>query len=182
MHPPDAQRPADWYSVLGLDASATTEHIIAAVERLARQANALSLTAPDRARQLRDQVRAIKQDLLSGPEQRRQYDRQLATPQAPPAGPAAGGHPAAFSQQPQRGGLMARVTQFLQSGWTCATCGYGALPTDKFCPKCGGKIQPGIAPSAVSPEATPASCSACGNAIAPGDLFCTKCGTLRARQ
>jgi hypothetical protein len=200
-HPADAHRHADWYSVLGLDTAAPTEQITAAVEKLARQANALALTAPERARQLRDQVRAIKQDLLSGPERRQLYDRQLAAASRPgPPGPAAGGLPFTHRVTPQpqgnrAAGLMARFTQFLQAGWTCSNCGYGALPNEKFCSKCGGKIQSGVggqagrapadtAPSAASPAAgpapKPAPCPACGSEIAPGDLFCTKCGKLRA--
>jgi hypothetical protein len=175
----DAQRPHDWYTVLGVDPLATHEHIASAVERLARQANALSITAPERARQLRDQVRAIKQDLLSGPEQRARYDLQLATQvPADPAGaapavlPPPGGGPANAGPA-TRPGIMSRFTQFLQTGWTCTSCGYGALPTDKFCPKCGGKILSGV-------QGRPASCATCGNRMALADAFCTKCGTVRS--
>ncbi|HUZ56062.1 MAG TPA: zinc-ribbon domain-containing protein [Streptosporangiaceae bacterium] len=225
-HPADPERPDDWYSVLGVDPVATTDQIAAAVERRARQANALAVTAPERARQLRDQVRAIKQDLLSGAEQRERYDQRLArqeanaVPSLPPArtpagypaetpagqpapappsphGPAAGGQPlpqAGSSPPPGAGarGLMSRVAQFLRTGWTCSNCGYGALPTDKFCPKCGSKIQPGLggraaadshpdmAPPSEAPAAQPAPCGKCGGMIAPGDAFCTRCGALRA--
>jgi rubrerythrin len=121
-----------WYSLLGVRPDATAEQITAAVERLTRQANALSVTAPDRARQIRDQARAIRQDLLAGAERRQWYDRQLAARAAPP--------PRKGMQQGQK--IMSRFTRFLQAGWTCAVCGYGALPADKFCPKCGNKIQP----------------------------------------
>lgn len=236
-HPGDAERSNDWYSVLGVDPAATTEQITAAVERLARQANALSVTAPERARQLRDQVRAIKQDLLSGAEQRERYDQQLArqgmdegtllppsqVPRATPAGRPTGmpaGRPTPAMPAGPTGsllgpttegqplsptgsspplppgtrapGLMSRVAQFLQTGWTCSNCGYGALPTDKFCPKCGSKIQSGVrgrpashshadeAPPSHAPEARPASCDKCGGRMAPGDAFCTRCGALRS--
>jgi hypothetical protein len=164
------------------------------------------VTAPERARLLRDQVRAIKQDLLSGAEQRERYDQRLArqepnaVPSLPPArmprATPAGGQPLpqAGSSPPDAGarGLMSRVAQFLRTGWTCSNCGYGALPTDKFCPKCGSKIQPGLggratthsppdmAPPSEAPAAQPAPCDTCGGRIAPGDAFCTRCGALRA--
>jgi|GEM_PF-2121644 hypothetical protein len=218
-HPAGTERPGDWYSLLRVDPVATTEQISAAVERLSRQANALSITAPERARQLRDQIRTMKRDLLSGAEQRERYDHQLAaqgmnqlaaqgtkepgiqagdptgmpagqpapvtpapptaSPAAPPAPPGWGqppgsGQPAAWGQPPGWGqpaawgqapgqagsspqplsvraqGLMSRVAQFLQTGWTCSACGFGALPTDKFCPKCGSKIQSGLPDSPAS--------------------------------
>jgi rubrerythrin len=186
-HPAGADRPSNWYAVLGVDRAATTEQITAAVERLARHANALSLTAPERARRLRDQVRAIKQELLSGTEQRERYDQQLGGQEedagtSPPPPPAAA----------RASGLMSRVTQFLQAGWTCPDCGYGALPTDRFCPKCGSKIQSGVphrpakptyadaAAPGDAPAAPPPSCAKCGGPIASGDAFCTRCGALRS--
>ncbi len=184
-HPTGADRPSNWYAVLRVDPAATTEQITAAAERLARHANALSLTAPERARHLRDQVRAVKADLLSGIEQRERYDQHLREQQA-----NAGTLPAPRPAGTRAFGLMSRVTQFLQTGWTCSECGYGALPTDKFCPKCGSKIQPGVphrsAKQSHADEATPspgsaaepASCAKCGGRIAPGDAFCTRCGAL----
>jgi hypothetical protein len=187
--PADADRPSNWYTVLGVDPAATAGQITSAVERLARQANALSLTAPERARQLRDQVRAIKQDLLAGTEQRERYDLQLRGQEAN-AGTFAPSQPAGT----RASGLMSRVTQFLQTGWTCSDCGYGALPTDKFCPKCGSKIEPGVprrsarqshadeASPSHAPAAQPPSCAKCGGRIAPGDAFCTRCGALRSAR
>jgi len=170
QHAADADRPASWYGVLGLNQDATSEQITAAIERMARQANALSITAPERARRLRDELRAIKQDLLSGAEQRQRYDQKLA------------------EQTGSRGsGLMARVTKFLQTGWTCSTCGYGALPTDKFCPKCGNRIEPGLSRLQASDtragqgpaptvSANPAICTNCGAGIVAGNAFCIRCG------
>ncbi len=156
--------PPDWYAALSLPTTATGDQISAAVERMSRQATALSVTAPERSRLLRDQIRAIKQDLLSGDAQRQRYDQQRAQAQAA----RGGGRPAAWlaqgvqrqaqagtgqagmgqagAGQAQFGGLMSRVAKFLQTGWTCATCGYGALPNDKFCHKCGSPIEaPAIA-------------------------------------
>jgi hypothetical protein len=187
-HPTGADRPGNWYAVLGVDPAATTEQITAAVERLARHANALSLTAPERARHLRDQVRAIKADLLSGTEQRERYDQRLGGQQA-----NAGTFPPPQQAGTRAFGLMSRVAQFLQTGWTCSGCGYGALPTDKFCPKCGSKIQPGVprrsatghadeAPPSHAPAAEPPSCAKCGGSLAPGDAFCTRCGALRSSR
>jgi rubrerythrin len=199
-HTGDAGRPGNWYAVLAVSPDATAQQITAAVERLARQANALSITAPERARALRDQIRAIKQDLLSGTEQRLRYDQQLARQEessafAPPASAQAQAspHPAARPQPREtRGpGLMSRVTHFLQTGWTCPSCGYGALPTDKFCPKCGDKIQPGLSgrstgntqeaetPSAAATTAGPAICARCGASMAADNAFCIRCGARR---
>jgi len=188
-HPTGPDWPSNWYAVLGVDPAATTQQITAAVERLTRHANALSLTAPERARHLRDQVRAIKQDLLSGAEQRERYDQHLGRQEA-----NAGTVPPPQPARTRASGLMSRVTQFLQTGWTCSDCGYGALPTDKFCPKCGSKIQPGVphrsakqshadeaAPSH-APAAQPPPCASCGGRIAPGDAFCTRCGALRSAR
>lgn len=286
---------ADWYSVLKVAPDATTEQIAEAVERLARQANALAITAPERARQLRDQVRAIKQDLLSGAESRQRYDDGLAAraaadadsappapappapaqagpapppgypaapppppgypaapppppgypaaspppppgypaaspppgypgaprppgypppppirPAAPPAqpptawptanpsGPAFPGPPAPpfrYSPPPQRTpapGLMSRISKFLQTGWTCVSCGYGAQPTDKFCPKCGNRVESGLGgqlPHAAGPgsagdgsprpmpEPQAPRCDKCGTLAPPGAVFCMRCGS-----
>ncbi len=203
--PGPVQPRPDWYALLGVEPTASTEELTAAVERMSRQATALSVTAPERSRQLRDQIRAIKQDLLSSDAQRQRYDAERGgpaahgrgpfgapfqgqqhggqnygvpqyggqpqggqqyggqpyqgppaqpPPQQPPAyqppgyGPAAGTpswQPAqsAGSQQAQPfQGLMSRVARFLQTGWTCKTCGFGALPNDKFCHKCGSPIEP----------------------------------------
>ena len=235
MPPPGSSAdPADWYSFLGIGPGATTEQITAAVERLSRQANALAVTAPERARQLRDQARAIKQDLLSGAESRQRYDHGLAArtandadtqppgpvlrqapagyPMAAPAGPAtprptasppgpaiqSGPMPYGYSPPPvvrapgvQAPGLMSRISKFLQTGWTCVSCGYGTQPTDKFCPKCGNRVESGLGgpqasgsaagqvrPDAPSrePETLRSRCGQCGTWAAPGDTFCMRCG------
>jgi hypothetical protein len=182
---------SSWYSLLGLEPAATSDEITGAVERMSRQANALSVTAPERARLLRDQVRAIRQDLLSGPEQRARYDAGLAR-QAPTGGEdpgtTAGQRPAAGAQAQRPGGLMSRVAQFLQSGWKCQNCGHDALPADKFCPRCGSRIEPGLpgrgagADQADRRSGTPdpaRPCQNCGSGFAPGDAFCIRCGAPR---
>jgi hypothetical protein len=64
----------DWYAYLNIATDAPTRQIEQSVERLSRQATALAVTAPERSQRLRDTVRSIKRDLLSGPEARAQYD------------------------------------------------------------------------------------------------------------
>ena len=39
-------------------------------------------------------------------------------------------------------GLGSRVARFLRTGWTCSACGKEAMPSDKFCTKCGTAITP----------------------------------------
>ncbi|MGC1755170.1 MAG: hypothetical protein WA805_18955, partial [Trebonia sp.] len=72
------QRQEDWYANLGLSPQAPEEQIAQAVERLSRQAAALAVTAPERSQRLRDTIRLIKRDLLSGQENRQRYDLGLA--------------------------------------------------------------------------------------------------------
>ncbi len=168
---------------------------------------ALSVTAPDRSRLLRDQIRAIRQDLLSGDVQRQRYDQARALAAAPQTGdaPAASAWQAPLqgrqAQRPgqqaaQFAGLVSRVAKFLQTGWTCPSCGHGALPNDRFCHKCGAKIEaPAIAQQAAGHQAgfqasAPGGpqggeprapfCGKCGGPIAPGNTFCTQCGAQRA--
>ncbi|NNN09000.1 MAG: hypothetical protein HKL85_07390 [Acidimicrobiaceae bacterium] len=68
----------DWYTQLGVPAAATKEDIETAVERMSRQASTLANSAPDRSQALRDKVRAIRADLLSGDDARRRYDSRVA--------------------------------------------------------------------------------------------------------
>jgi hypothetical protein len=72
------QRQEDWHAYLGLSPQAPEEQIAQAVERLSRQAAALAVTAPERSQRLRDTIRLIKRDLLSGQENRQRYDLGLA--------------------------------------------------------------------------------------------------------
>ena len=72
------QRQADWHAYLGLSPQAPEQQIAQAVERLSRQAAALAVTAPERSQRLRDTIRLIKRDLLSGQENRQRYDLGLA--------------------------------------------------------------------------------------------------------
>ena len=71
---------SNWYDVLDLQMDASTAEISESAERLSRQAAAIANTAPERSQHLRDIVRAIRADLLSGPAARQQYDAALARP------------------------------------------------------------------------------------------------------
>jgi hypothetical protein len=251
----------DWYAYLNIATDAGTEQIEQAVERLSRQATALAVTAPERSQRLRDTVRTIKRDLLSGPEARARYDagRNAAAepPQAPapsasvpppptaapspwpyspppmaptspvPGGPYAGGPgvgapidggpggggPADGGQggwpgaapagggpgggpggwqgsgpggAPAGGGwpggapgggekISARLARFLRTGWTCAECGKDALPSDKFCTRCGTTITPTRHEAA--PPTTRVTCVNCAAPMGVNDVFCARCGS-----
>ena len=178
----------DWYAYLRLSREATTDEIDSAVERLSRQASALATTAPERSHLLRETIRAIKRDLLSGPDNRRWYDervRQPAPPEHDPATPAPTARPAAFSPYgTMRAGEGAgsRLARFLRTGWTCPSCGRGAVPSDKFCTKCGTPIRPVHPDGTSEPDRTARprqACRSCANLLGPLDVFCSKCGTQR---
>jgi Double zinc ribbon len=190
----------DWYAYLRLPPEATAGDIEQAVERLSRQASALAVTAPERSQRLRETIRAIKRDLLSGPEGRARYDaprsQRLAAPApVPPAGAAAPPVPtppmpttpappgiAPAPPGPGGQGTGSRLARFLRTGWTCPGCGKGAVPSDKFCTKCGTPIRP-IHPEAGSDRdraPRPRSvCPSCANPLGPLDVFCSMCGARR---
>lgn len=200
----------NWYAVLSLGAAASEAEIAAAVELLGRRATALAVTSPDRSRELREIVRSIKQDLLSGPEARQRYDRALAQqaatmvatpppgsqPAPPPGWPQPGQQPASPQpwppsapqpgQQPGAGPARPLVWgsalgRFLRSGWVCSSCGTNAMPSDRFCMKCGTKITAPVAAKPRSGDQASAvvRCAACGEEVAPGHSFCTSCGAIR---
>jgi hypothetical protein len=185
----------DWYGYLRLEPGATDEQIAGAVERLSRQATALATTAPERSQQLRETVRSIKRDLMSGPESRERYDQGRAQQPAPPsaqppsAQPAAPGWPGAAAQpaapaQPggpaPAEGVGSRIARFMRTGWACPNCGKGSLPNEKFCAKCGSPIQaPAPRTSARGPAARNPVCANCGKQLRTSDVFCGSCGTRR---
>lgn len=166
----------DWYAFLRLQPDATAEEITVAVERLSRQASALATTAPERSQQLRETLRSIKRDLLSGPENRQRYDqsRAQARDAMPPAAPAPAG--------PGPGqGMGARFARFMRTGWACPNCGNGSLPNEKFCSKCGSPIHAptrGAAAPRPAPVRNPV-CANCGKQLRSADVFCGSCGTRR---
>ena len=226
----------DWFEYLKVSPDATAEQVEQAVERLSRQAAALAVTAPERSQQLRDTVRAIKRDLLSGPESRARYEAALAAgpeaavtippataappvplvphgPEVPPPaaapwpavpqGPAVPHGPAvpppaaapwpAVPQDPATpqapgaapwppaaapggvDGLGSRIARFLRTGWTCSSCGKEAMPSDKFCTKCGTAITP-TRHDAIRQAQRP-GCANCSAPLGVNDAFCARCGT-----
>jgi DnaJ-class molecular chaperone len=220
------QQREDWYAYLRLSPEATTEQIEQAVERLSRQAASLAATAPERSQLLRETVRSIKRDLLSGQESRQRYDagRAAALQQAAPAGQqftpppaqqfspppaqqfAAPGQPVPGAQapnaaEPQAAGpwpaypgqqpaapipvspapafagetMSSRISRFLRTGWTCSSCGKDAVPSDKFCTKCGSPIKP-VQPDTSAPRTRPV-CANCAGPLSMHDAFCARCGT-----
>jgi hypothetical protein len=74
------------YRFLGLDAAASTVEIAAAVERVMKRAKAVTSTDPERSYQIRERLRRVKEDLLSGSERRAAYDRSLVRPRLPSSG------------------------------------------------------------------------------------------------
>ncbi len=254
----------DWYAYLNIATDTPTEQIAQAVERLSRQATALAVTAPERSQRLRDTVRSIKRDLLSGPEARARYDAEREAVAAPPpelpsqippsqmppppvslpasatipppppvslpasatippppptavpptpsyspspvaptspatggpygGGPAGGpgGGPAVGGPgggpgvggpgvgRPGGGGpgggerISARLVRFLRTGWVCAECGKEALPSDKFCTRCGTVISPTRHEPA---PVTRVTCVNCAASVGVNDAFCARCGT-----
>jgi hypothetical protein len=188
MHSEDSARESDWYSVLDVGPGGSDAEITAAVERMSRRASVLANTAPHRSQELREIIRAIKRDLLSGPEARECYDlsRLKSTRPSPPS-PSASAQawptaaPADQRSRPSSDpgvinaagtGFGARIMSFLQTGWTCPACGQAAMPGDRFCKVCGTDIRPVAAASPASAE----TCAACGGTVLPGENFCTHCG------
>jgi double zinc ribbon protein len=175
------RRQEDWYAYLNIATDAPTGQVEQAVERLSRQATALAVTAPERSQRLRDTVRAIKRDLLSGPEARAQYDANrdaAATPSPPPppmpgsSGPGGGGLSGGAPGGGER--ISARIARFLRTGWVCAECGKGALPSDKFCTRCGTAIIPTRHETAT--PTTRVTCANCAASVGVNDAFCSRCG------
>jgi predicted Zn-ribbon and HTH transcriptional regulator len=183
----------DWYQELGLTPAAELSDIDAAIERKSRQASAIANTAPDRSQQIRDLIRAMRSDLLSGPVKRREYDERLIrsqqsvapripesvtrpvertqVPTAPTPQPPVLAQPSSSGATPTAdvGRLTSRFRQFLQSGWTCPSCRAEGMPEDKFCKKCGATMKPEVVN--VKPR-----CANCGTENGVNDKFCSRCG------
>ncbi len=194
---------SDWYALLKLRPDATTEEIAAVVEKRSRQASAMANTHPERSQQLREQVRAIKRDLLSGPEARAAYDAARMTPPpastelaptqvAPPDqyGAQPGGYaspPATYPPEwvpqpsaapPARGGN--RFLRFMQSGYTCTHCGESYLPGAQYCTQCCARLVPNPSYVPVTVPVTNANaCPYCGTVAATTHRFCRNCGASR---
>jgi predicted amidophosphoribosyltransferase len=134
------QRQADWHAYLGLSPQAPEEQIAQAVERLSRQAAALAVTAPERSQRLRDTIRLIKRDLLSGQENRQRYDLGLAGWTCAACGKVAlpgdrfctkCGTPIK-PVQPEAAPPRARPA--------CVNCGSALTANDVFCSRCGTRV------------------------------------------
>jgi hypothetical protein len=188
----DPRRPGrdalDWYSLLGIPRDAPEDIIAGAIERLSRQASALATTAPERSQTLRETVRSMRRDLMTGTEARSLYDRTLISTSGPQP-PATGPPPVApTTANPSPTGSLAAVVppallplakrfrQFLQTGWTCPLCGADGLPGDRFCTSCGAAMHESTG-NVNRPHDEPPSCQTCHEAIQSDDLFCTRCGT-----
>lgn len=167
----------DWYAYLGLPPEATAEEIQHGVERLSRQASALAATAPERSQQLRETVRAIKRDLLSGPDDRAAYDAARSpdsAPGAPPPAATPGGPP--FNAAPPAAAPDPALDP-------------APAPPPAAPPPAGPPGPAPLQPSAYLPAGQAAmsrlarflrtgwTCPACGKGGLPSDKFCTKCGT-----
>jgi predicted nucleic acid-binding Zn ribbon protein len=186
MHAAGPGKEPDWYAVLGLGPGAHTGEIAAAVERMSRQASALANTAPRRSQELREITRAIKRDLLSGPEARQRYDLSRAGhgPSAPPSAappPAAPPPATAPPPTPPPAGAAESWTATAAAGapvkaaedWT-ATAAAGAphAPSADRAMTAGG----GLGARIMRFMQTGWTCPACGQGAMPNDRFCTKCG------
>jgi hypothetical protein len=184
--PPTAHPGADWYAVLGVDAGAADADIAAAAERLSRQASALANAAPDRSQQLRDTVRSIRSDLLSGPAARARYDDRLAASrsvadQAPPPAPGTaplGSYPPPAAPPP--GATWPGAATPGPGGPAPAAGQVGpAGPAAPGQPNVVDSVVAGIAPIASRFRRFLQSgwtCPGCGAEGGPGDKFCSKCG------
>jgi hypothetical protein len=167
----------DWYAYLQLPPQASTRDVEHAIERLSRQASALATTAPERSQQLRETIRSIKRDLLSGPEGPPRPGVPRAHDLAPPPVPSRPPGAAAPGQ-----GAGSRLARFLRTGWTCPSCGKGAVPSEKFCTRCGTPIHPLRPETAAEPAHAPSPrpfCPGCANPLGAMDVFCSKCGARR---
>ena len=73
----------DHYTFLGVPMDAPADAIAVAWDRMQRQADALDATSPARAEAIRDKLRQVREDLLSGAQRRSEYDRWLMSARGP---------------------------------------------------------------------------------------------------
>jgi DnaJ-class molecular chaperone len=107
------------YKLLNVERDATVETIAGAMERLTRQASALANTAPERSQQMRENIREVREFLLSGEEQRRRYDEQLQISdeqdRARAAAAAAADRPITLLD-PELGSVVSNAVQLIRAG------------------------------------------------------------------
>ena len=173
----------DWYAYLQLPLQASIRDVEQAVERLSRQASALATTAPERSQQLRETIRSIKRDLLSGPESPRSYDAPRVRDLAPPPPPAATAiaPPPAPATAPRRAPKHARPEP--AAPMPPAPTAYTPMPPSPT-PAPMPSVPVGTAPPGQGAGSRLArflrtgwTCPACGKGALPSDKFCTSCGT-----
>lgn len=177
MHPQakPGEQP-NWYALLGVAATASSQQISAAVERLSRQATALSVTAPERSRLLRDQIRAIKHDLLSSAARRQHYDQALAGPAAGAPGQPLGPPPAGSPNPPPASPPPASPAPYRPAPYDPAVhgpAGHGPAGRGPAAAASG----PGLMSRVAKFLQTGWVCTTCGHGALPGDKFCQKCGS-----
>jgi len=173
-----SRQPEDWYRLLGIPRLATAEEIAEAVERLSRQSSALANTAPERSQHLRENVRAIRRDLLSGDLARKAYDDALAPIQ--PEMPSEQVEDALQNGMPPQGmgnvnvprilDIGGRILEFFTTSGTCPRCGERGSANAKFCARCGFVLRSG------GSSAASLVCQSCGTVVKPIDHFCGRCG------
>jgi serine/threonine protein kinase len=97
-------------------------------------------------------------------------DPSIAMTAPPPQGTAAAPRPAARRSN--------RFLQFLQTAWTCNSCGADAMPNEEFCRRCGGRVaRPSASVAPAAPAVAPAPiCGQCGTRATAGSRFCPTCG------
>jgi hypothetical protein len=189
----------NWYQMLGLQPGTPSDAVASAIERLSRQASVMANTDPERSQRLRETIRDMRHDLMSGEEARKHYDEAITRLNPPhPAGPNPAGPPshatmASSPTQPLRESTMptgeadhpavidsvasavlpvvARFRRFLQSGWTCPSCGAEGTPSDRFCTSCGGAMK------VAQPER--ARCVNCQSEFGTDERYCGRCGAPR---
>jgi hypothetical protein len=197
----------DWYAYLQLPPQASTSDVEQAVERLSRQASALAATAPERSQQLRETIRAIKRDLLSGPEGPRSYDAPRVRDVAPPSPPAATAMAPPPAPAPRRAPKHAKPEPAPVPPAPAPAAHTPMPPTPAPVQAMPAPTPPGPAlvrapmpagpvpapmPSVPVESAPPSqgagsrlarflrtgwTCPACGKGAVPSDKFCTGCGT-----
>jgi translation initiation factor IF-2 len=164
----------DWYAVLRLAPDASAEEIASAVERLSRQASALATTAPERSQQLRETLRSIKRDLLSGPENRQRYDQSRAHARnaVPPQAPAASTAPAAPAAQ------RPLAPQYPAAPVPPAAPAPASAPAAAAAPaSAAGPGPEGMGARFARFMRTGWACSNCGKGSLPNEKFCSRCGS-----
>ena len=168
----------NWYAYLGLSPDATTEEIQSGVERLSRQASALAATSPERSQLLRETIRAIKRDLLSGPEDRAADKAARARP-TDAVRPAPAARPrlpfdVTLGPTPPQSAPIPSAPAPIPSGPASAPSGPASAPTGSAAyPPAGQTVGTRLARFL----RTGWTCPACGKGGVPSDKFCTRCGT-----